>query len=38
MSAVLAAMFCALLGMVVGAATQRWADGDRATHGHKEGY
>ena len=35
----LAAMLCALIvGMLFGAAIQRWGDADRATHGHKEGY
>jgi len=35
MTALLASMLGVLVGMVIGAATQRWGDADRATHGHK---
>jgi hypothetical protein len=35
MTALLAAILSALVGLVMGAAIQRWGDGDRATHGHK---
>ena len=38
MSALLASVFGVIVGVLFGAATQRWADADRATHGHKEGY
>ena len=34
-TALLAAIFSALVGLVMGVAIQRWGDGDRATHGHK---
>ena len=34
-AAVLAAMTCLVLGMVVGAAAQRWGDAERALDGHK---
>jgi uncharacterized membrane-anchored protein YhcB (DUF1043 family) len=27
-----------VVGLMVGAAIQRWGDADRAYHGHKEGY
>ena len=36
MSGLLAAIGCALLGLAVGAALQRWGDAERRLHGHKE--
>ena len=35
MSAILSSIACALLGLAVGAALQRWGDGERKLHGHK---
>ena len=38
MTALLASVFGLAVGVLFGAAIQRWGDADRATHGHKEGY
>ena len=35
MSALLSSIACALLGLAVGAALQRWGDGEPKLHGHK---
>ena len=36
MSGLLAAIGLGFIGLVIGAAIQRWGDADRATHGHQD--
>jgi len=36
MTALLSSLFGVVVGLVMGAALQRWGDADRATHGHKD--